>query len=279
MKYNIQIKIIYLINKIFKKIKFSKKTNDFKEDITFEGILEWDEEINKFFKVDFIKNIKLENLYFLDSQKKNLINNTKHFLEGGTANNALLWGSRGTGKSSLVIATYNYFKNDHVFAMIEIKFFQIKYFPKILRNLEKIRKKIIIYCDDFSFESNSENFIIFKNTLEGSLRKYPNIIFYVTSNYRHLVKNIKNNNYQESHNKDTNENLVSLSDRFGIWLGFHNFDEEKFLKVVFHYAKILELDLEKKTIKERATQWALLRGSYSGREALNLVRFLKSENS
>ena len=279
MKYNIQIKIIYLINKIFKKIKLSKKTNDFKEDITFEGILEWDEEINKFFKVDFIKNIKLENLYFLDSQKKILIDNTKHFLEGGTANNALLWGSRGTGKSSLVLATYNYFKNDHVFAMIEIKFFQIKYLPKILRNLEKTRKKIIIYCDDFSFESNNENFIIFKNTLEGSLRKYPNIIFYVTSNYRHLVKNIKNNNYQETHNKDTNENLVSLSDRFGIWLGFHNFDEEKFLKVVFNYAKILELDLEKKTIKERATQWAILRGSYSGREALNLVRFLKSENS
>ena len=147
-------------------------------------------------------------------------------------------GSRGTGKSSLVLAIYNLFKDKYVFLMIEIKFFQIKYLPKILRNLEKIKEKIIIYCDDFSFEKNSEDFIIFKNTLEGSLRNNPNIIFYITSNYRHLISSMGNNNGQQTHKKDTSENLISLSDRFGIWLGFHNFDQEKFLKVVFFILKL-----------------------------------------
>ena len=163
--------------------------------------------------------------------------------------------------------------------MIEIKFFQIKYFPKILRILEKKKKKIIIYCDDFSFENNDKNFIIFKNTLEGTLRKNQNIIFYVTSNYRHLVRNMKNNHIDEINKKDNIENFISLSDRFGIWLGFHNFNQENFLKIVFFYAKFFKLDLSQKTLKDKAIEWSLLRGSYSGREAVNLVRFLKSKKT
>ena len=129
--------------------------------------------------------------------------------------------------------------------MIEIKFFQIKQMPKILRILEKEKEKIVIYCDDFSFESNDKNFILFKNTLEGSIRKNKNIIFYVTSNYRHLVKNIGNSQIDEINKKDNVENLISLSDRFGIWLGFHNFNQENFLKIVFYYAKFFKLDLSK----------------------------------
>ena len=88
---------------------------------------------------------------------------------------------------------------------------------------------------------------------------------------------MENNNAKQTHNKDAIENLISLSDRFGIWLGFHNFDQEKFLKVVFFYSKLLKLDLEKKIIQNRALEWSLLRGSNSGREAFNLVRFLQSE--
>ncbi len=256
-----------------------KKPYNNKKEILLEGLLEWDEEASSFLKIDSINSIELKNLFFIDNQKKILIDNTKYFLEEGAANNALMWGSRGTGKSSLVSATYNFFKDNHNFLMIEIKFFQIKYLPKIIRKLEKNKKKTIIYCDDFSFENTSENFIIFKNTLEGSLRRNPNIIFYVTSNYRHLVRNIEINNIQETRNKDINENLISLSDRFGIWLGFHNFDQKKFLKLVFYYVNIFKLDLEKKTIQEKAIEWALLRGSFSGREALNLVKFLKSETA
>tara|TARA_B100001989_G_scaffold68663_1_gene46656 strand:- start:11759 stop:12598 length:840 start_codon:yes stop_codon:yes gene_type:complete len=277
MKNKIQIKIINLLNKLFKKKRFNENSNNYKRKLFFKGLLEWDDERNNLISIDLIHNINLESLFFIEAQKKVLINNTKYFLEGGQGNNALLWGSRGTGKSSLVYAIYNLFKDKYVFLMIEIKFFQIKHLPKILRNLEKIKEKIIIYCDDFSFEKNSEDFIIFKNTLEGSLRKHSNIIFYVTSNYRHLVRGMENNDGQQIHKKDATENLISLSDRFGIWLGFHNFDQEKFLKVVFFYSKALKLDLKKNNIQNKALEWALLRGSYSGREAFNLVRFLQSE--
>ena len=107
--------------------------------------------------IDLIHNINLESLFFIEAQKKVLINNTKYFLEGGQGNNALLWGSRGTGKSTLVYAIYNLFKDKYVFLMIEIKFFQIKHLPKLLRSLEKIKEKIIIYCDDFSFEKTQQN--------------------------------------------------------------------------------------------------------------------------
>tara|TARA_Y100001936_G_C15523788_1_gene384159 strand:- start:52 stop:540 length:489 start_codon:yes stop_codon:yes gene_type:complete len=158
--------------------------------------------------------------------------------------------------------------------MIEIKFFQIECIPKILRLIDRDRKKIIIFCDDFSFECNDDKFILFKNTLEGSLRSNTNIIYYVTSNYRHLVRNNFHDNLNDTHNKDTNENLISLSDRFGIWLGFHSFSQEEYIKIVLFYAKQLKLKLKTEIIKKKAVEWSVLRGSYSGREALNFVKFL-----
>ena len=110
MKNKINIKIINLLNKLFEKKRLNKMSNNFKKEVSFTGLLEWDEERNKLINVDVIKNINLESLFFIDAQKKVLIDNTKYFLEGGYANNALLWGSRGTGKSSLVLAIYNFFK-------------------------------------------------------------------------------------------------------------------------------------------------------------------------
>ena len=279
MKNKFQIEIIKLLNKLFKNLIFPTKYNSLKKKNYINGLLEWDEETNALLNININKDINLENLLFVDNQKSILINNTKLFLEKGVANNVLLWGSRGTGKSSLVIATYNFFKRNYSFSMIEIKFFQIQYLPKILRILEKKKKKIIIYCDDFSFENNDKNFILFKNTLEGTLRKNQNIIFYVTSNYRHLVRNMKNYHVDEINKKDNIENFISLSDRFGVWLGFHNFNQENFLKIVFFYAKFFKLNLSQKTLKNKAIKWSLLRGSYSGREAVNLVRFLLSKEN
>ena len=136
MKNIIQIKIINLLNKLFKKNKINEIYNNYEKELLFDGLLEWDEESNKFINIDVIKNINLESLLFIDTQKKALINNTRYFLEGGQANNALLWGSRGTGKSSLVLALYNFLKDKYIFSMIEIKFFQIKHLPKILSEME-----------------------------------------------------------------------------------------------------------------------------------------------
>ena len=140
MKNKFQIEIIKLLNKLFKNLMFAKKYNSLKKKNYINGLLEWDEETNALLNININKDINLENLLFLDNQKNILINNTKLFLEKGAANNVLLWGSRGTGKSSLVIAIYNFFKRNYSFLMIEIKFFQIKYLPKILRILEKKRK-------------------------------------------------------------------------------------------------------------------------------------------
>tara|TARA_B100000029_G_scaffold276981_1_gene271470 strand:- start:39 stop:878 length:840 start_codon:yes stop_codon:yes gene_type:complete len=277
MKKNFQTEIIRSLNDINKNLKIINKSETFTKKSFSDGLLEWDHEENQFFKIKHKNSNAFDNLLFLENQKNILINNTVQFLKGKPANSALLWGARGTGKSSLIISVYNALIKKFSFSMIEIKFFQIEFMPRILRLLEKKKNKIIIFCDDFSFESNDEKFILYKNILEGSLRRNPNIIFYITSNYRHLVRNNLNDNINGSHNKDTNENFISLSDRFGIWLGFHSFSKEEYIKIVFSYAKYFKLSLKPDLIKRKAIEWSILRGSYSGREAINFIKFLLLE--
>ena len=279
MKKNFQTEIIRSLNDINKNLKIINKSETFTKKLLSDGLLEWSNEENQFFKIKHQDTNAFNNLLFLENQKNILINNTLQFLKGKPSNSALLWGARGTGKSSLVISIYNALIKKFSFSMIEIKFFQIEFMPRILRLLEKKKNKIIIFCDDFSFECNDEKFILYKNILEGSLRRNPNIIFYVTSNYRHLVRNNFNDNINGSHNKDTNENFISLSDRFGIWLGFHSFNKEEYIKIVFFYAKYFKLSLKPDRIKRKAIQWSIFRGSNSGREAINFIKFLLLEKT
>ena len=279
MKKNFQTEIIRSLNDINKNLKIINKSETFTKKLLSDGLLEWSNEENQFFKIKHQDTNAFNNLLFLENQKNILINNTLQFLKGKPSNSALLWGARGTGKSSLVISIYNALIKKFSFSMIEIKFFQIEFMPRILRLLEKKKNKIIIFCDDFSFECNDEKFILYKNILEGSLRRNPNIIFYVTSNYRHLVRNNFNDNINGSHNKDTNENFISLSDRFGIWLGFHSFNKEEYIKIVFFYAKYFKLSLKPDLIKRKAIEWSILRGSNSGREAINFIKFLLLEKT
>ena len=273
MKKDFQTEVIKSLKDINRNLEIINKSKVSSINSFTKGLLEWSEEDKKFFKINHEKNKHFENLLFLENHKNTLINNTKNFLCGKPANSILLWGARGTGKSSLILSIYNSLIKKFTFSMIEIKFFQINFLPKILRLIEREKNKIIIFCDDFSFECNDEKFILFKNILAGSLRSNSNIIFYVTSNYRHLVRNNIENNINGTHKKDTNENFISLSDRFGIWLGFHSFSQEEYIKIVFSYARIFGLKLNKETIKRNAVEWAILRGSYSGREALNFIKF------
>ena len=141
MKYNFQIEIMKFLNKVLKITNFNKNSLFSTKEFLSNGLLEWDEDANKFIKININKKIELDSLFFIDDQKNVLINNTKHFLKGGPGNNAILWGSRGTGKSSLILAIYFFFKYKYDFTMVEIKFFQIKYLPKILRALENNKKK------------------------------------------------------------------------------------------------------------------------------------------
>ena len=255
---------------IFNNIDFSK---EFHSDL-----LEWVDEENRFYKIKHDDKEISNNLLFQEENKKIITNNSINFLNGHAANNVLLWGARGTGKSSLVLSLYGELSKKYNFTMLEIKFSQIKYFPKIIRHIEKRNRKTFVFCDDFSFDCNDDNYILFKNTLEGSLRSHPDIIFYVTSNYRHLIKDNIEMDSNGTHSKDKIENFISLSDRFGIWLGFHNFSNQQFIKIVFSYCNLYNLKLDKEQIKKKALEWSVQRGSNSGREAVNLVRYLLAEN-
>ena len=274
MKKNIQAVIPKFLSKIKNNIEKMYQSSTFSKKKLQTGLFEWSNEKEKFFSIKQEKKKPFKNLLFLEDQYKTLIKNTKQFLNDKPANSVLLWGARGTGKSSLVLSLYDDLKENFSFLMIEIKFFQINSLPKILRNLEKEKKKIIIFCDDFSFELKDEKFILFKNILEGSLRKNSNIIFYVTSNFRHLVREKFNNTNLDSQIKDFNENIISLSDRFGIWLGFHNFSLDQYMKIIFLYSNYYKLNTSKDIIRKKAIEWSIMRGSYSGREALNFVKYL-----
>lgn len=274
MKKNIQAEIINSLNEINRSIIKLYKSQLLKKPIFGKGFLEWSNEEKNFFKINQEKKLISNDLLYLDKHKNILIRNTKQFLKNKPANSALLWGARGTGKSSLIISVCNELKINYSFLVVEIKFFQINFLPLILRRLEKEKEKIIIFCDDFSFEFNDEKFILFKNIIEGSLRNNANIIFYVTSNFRHLVRDNVNSKNNVSNLKDINENITSLSDRFGIWLGFHSFNQKQYNEIVSFYANIFKLKIEDATLQKKAAEWAILRGSNSGREALNLVKYL-----
>ncbi len=274
MKKNIQAEIIKSLGEINRSILKLYKSQLLKKPILGKGFLEWSNEEKNFFKINQERKLITNDLLYLDKHKNILIRNTTQFLKNQPANSALLWGARGTGKSSLIISVCNELKLNYSFLVVEIKFFQINFLPLILRRLEKEKEKIIIFCDDFSFEFNDEKFILFKNIIEGSLRNNTNIIFYVTSNFRHLVRDNVNSKNNVSNLKDINENITSLSDRFGIWLGFHSFNQKQYNEIVSFYANIFKLKIEDARLQKKADEWAILRGSNSGREALNLVKYL-----
>ena len=239
------------------------------------GILEWDHVDNKFYiiKSDTLNN--LETLYNIEKQKKILFKNTMLFATGKPSSNVLLWGARGTGKSSLVLAVFKAICSTTKLSLLEIKTNQIKYLSLIIRNLNNTNRKFILFCDDFSFTSNNEDFILFKNILDGSVSKNKNIIYYVTSNYRSIIK--ESNTYSSETllgKQEKIEDEAALSDRFGLWLGFETFNEEEYLKIVDKYCNLYNIKLKKDAIQKKAIQWSISRGSKSGREALNFVKSL-----
>ena len=240
-----------------------------------EGIIEWDNIENKFYKIDNETYKDSFKLSHIDKQKNILLKNTMLFASGKPSNNVLLWGARGTGKSSLVLNVYKTVLKTKRVSLLEIKTNQIKYLSFIVRTLSETNRKFILFCDDFSFTSNSEDFTLFKNILDGSVSKNKNILYYVTSNYRNIIK--ENYSYQSDSmlkKQEKTEAETSLSDRFGLWLGFETFNEEKYLDVVIKYCDLYKLKIERNSLKKRALQWSLSRGSRSGREALNFVKSL-----
>jgi len=226
--------------------------------------------------------VDLDLLQGIQSQLKQLRENTERFASGLPANNALLWGSRGTGKSSLVKAVHaeiNKARMDKL-ALVEIHREDIPSLPSLLTLLRAGGRQCLVFCDDLSFDGDDSSYKSLKAVLDGGIEGRPkNVLFYATSNRRHLISRdmIENERSTAINPGEAVEEKVSLSDRFGLWLGFHNVDQPTYFAIIEGYAKKYGLDLDQDELQARAKEWAVTRGSRSGRVALQFVQNLAGE--
>ncbi|OYQ75554.1 ATP-binding protein [Wohlfahrtiimonas sp. G9077] len=224
--------------------------------------------------------IDYQNLVGVEDKIEALRQNTLQFLHGLPANNVLLTGARGTGKSSLIKATLTAFA-DQGLKMVEIDRDALGDLQKLLTCLSESNERFIIFCDDLSFEENDAAYKSLKALLDGSLMNPPdNILFYATSNRRHLLPEYMKDNERAQHDHngevhlgDAIEEKISLSERFGLWLTFYSFSQQDYLNVVKNWLTTLDPDCHFTPDAEReALQFALLRGSRSGRVAMQFAK-------
>jgi len=224
--------------------------------------------------------IRLADLGGIELQKQDLDLNTRQFLAGLPANNALLWGSRGTGKSSLIKALLNEYA-DQGLRLIEIDRHDLADLPDVVSVLDGRAERFIVFCDDLSFEANDVSYKALKVVLDGSVSaSADNVLIYATSNRRHLLPEYMEDNLQaqrvgdEIHQGEAVEEKISLSERFGLWLSFYPFKQDEYLAIVDHWLAQLGVSpgCEDEATRTAALQWALKRGSRSGRSAWQFAR-------
>ena len=229
-----------------------------------------------------VNRVDLDLLRGIDRQRDQLLDNTRRFANGLPANNALLWGARGTGKSSIVKAVHAAV-NDETggsLALVEIHREDIPTLPALLSHLRESGRPCILFCDDLSFDGQDSAYKSLKAVLEGGIEGRPaNVIFYATSNRRHLMPRdmIENERSTAISPSEAVEEKVSLSDRFGLWLGFHACDQETYFAIVEGYAGHYGLEIGGEELRSRAREWAVTRGSRSGRVAWQFVQDLAGQ--
>ncbi len=224
-------------------------------------------------------SLPIDLLVGIDSQAKTLLDNTLQFAKGYAANNALLWGARGTGKSSLVKSIHNKLDDDpslplHMIEIYREDMSSLPYLLSILRQEKAVR--FILYCDDLSFDEYDSSYKTLKAVLDGGIEGRPdNVIIYATSNRRHLLpRNMMENERSTAiHKSEGVEEKVSLSDRFGLWLGFYNVDQDNYLKMIHNYANHYDLKVNDK----EALEWATTRGNRSGRVAYQFIQHVAGQ--
>ena len=226
-----------------------------------------------------VNRLDLDLLKGVERQRGTLADNTRRFAEGLPANNALLWGARGMGKSSLVKAVHaaiNAERRDSL-VLVEIHREDIPTLPRLLALLRESPRRFIIFCDDLSFSAEDTSYKSLKAVLEGGIEGRPrNVIFYATSNRRHLMPRqmIENERSTAINPAESVEEKVSLSDRFGLWLGFHACTQELFDEMVAGYAEAFGLDIAPEALRTEAREWAMTRGARSGRVAWQFIQDL-----
>ncbi len=239
----------------------------------------WDAEHGTLAPVPEVSRIAFTLLYGIDRQADALIENTRRFAAGQPANNALLWGARGMGKSSLIKAVHATIneQEDARLGLIEIHREDIAALPKLLKLVRGAPRRFILFCDDLSFEAQDTDYKSLKAVLEGGIEGRPeNVLFYATSNRRHLMPRqmIENERSTAINPSEAVEEKVSLSDRFGLWLGFHGCDQATFLAMVDGYVAHYGLNIDPEPLHAEAKEWAVTRGSRSGRVAWQFVQDL-----
>ena len=223
-----------------------------------------------------IDSISLDRLVGIDEQKCRVIENTERFLSGKPANNVLLWGSRGSGKSSLIRALLNEYR-DRGLRVIQVERDDLILLPEIVDDIRDLDYRFIIFCDDISFEASEGNYKALKSALDGSIEQPPvNVLVYATSNRRHLLPEYMKDNLdsklidKEIHHSDAVEEKISLSERFGLWIGFYQIDMDTYLQIVDRYFSGYTGD--RNQLRDTAREFALLRGSHNGRTAWQFYR-------
>lgn len=231
--------------------------------------------------VSEIDPITLDRLVGIERQKEVLLENTRRFLQELGANHALLWGSRGMGKSALIKALLNHFSDENL-RIIEIAKDDLKDLPELTDELRNEPFYFIIFCDDLSFEKGDDSYKGLKPLLEGSIELPPkNILIYATSNRRHLVTELNQDNQnvevsqREIHYSDAIEEKISLSDRFGLWISFYQGSFDEYLKIVDSYFQDYKGD--KKALHVKAKEFANMRASRSGRTAKQFYNTFSQE--
>jgi predicted AAA+ superfamily ATPase len=239
----------------------------------------WQHEAGWLEPVASVSRVHISLLRGIDRSKDILLENTRRFARGLPANNALLWGARGTGKSSLVKAVHAQVNEEIAdkLALIEIHREDLTSLPKLLGILRPQKRRCILFCDDLSFDAADASYKSLKAVLEGGIEGRPsNVLFYATSNRRHLMPRemIDNERSTAINPSEAVEEKVSLSDRFGLWIGFHNCDQETYFAIVEGYADAIGIKIDREQLRREANEWSVTRGARSGRVAWQFIQDL-----
>ncbi|MCZ4282621.1 ATP-binding protein [Kiloniella laminariae] len=257
-------------------------------DLSAADAFVWQTKPEKLEPVEEVNRIEFDLLKGIDRQRESLLSNTLRFVQGFPANNALLWGARGTGKSSIVKAVHDKVnelaetENFPRLALVEIHREDIPSLPALLKILKNSGRPCILFCDDLSFDTQDDSYKSLKAVLEGGIEGRPaNVIFYATSNRRHLMARdmIENERSSAIHTSEATEENVSLSDRFGLWLGFHNCDQDTYFAMIESYTKRYGIKISQEKLRAEAKEWSVTRGSRSGRVAWQFIQDLAGRMS
>lgn len=239
----------------------------------------WHPESDWLEPVKRVSRVGLDLLKGIDRQRDQLLANTRRFAQGLPSNNALLWGARGMGKSSLVKAIHARVGEElpGALALIEIHREDISSLPRLLARLREVERRCLLFCDDLSFDGGDTAYKSLKAVLEGGIEGRPdNVVFYATSNRRHLMPRqmIENERSTAINPAESVDEKVSMSDRFGLWLGFHGCDQPTYFAIVEGYASHYGLAMPVEELRAEANEWSVTRGARSGRVAWQFIQDL-----